>query len=310
MLNKPCTIDMKVCLKSLHLINPTVLTSGVLGVSYSLMKRVEEAGAGAITTKTITKEPREGYWNPVFVDLGYGYVNAIGLRNPGVDVFREEIRRAKKIIRIPIIGSVGGRDLDEFVYVAEEMLEAGCDSLELNLSCPHVSGYGGDIGSDVELTSKIIKEVKSISEKPVSAKLSASHAKKNFIEKYIDAGIDIIAAINTLRAMVVNIDSMTPVLSNIVGGLSGPCIRPIALAVIYDIHREFPDIPLIGVGGVEDWMSAVEMILVGASAVGIGSAIAKKGLSIFKEIVKGLEKYMEEKGFRSVKDLTGYIHRN
>lgn len=310
MLHKPCTIDMEVCLKSIRLMNPTVLASGILGASCSLMKRVEEAGAGAITTKTITKEPREGYWNPVFVDLGCGYVNAIGLRNPGVELFREEIKRVKKIIRIPIIGSVGGRNLDEFLYVAEKMLEAGCDSLELNLSCPHVSGYGGDIGSDMELTSKIIKEVKSISSKPVSAKVSIFHAKKNFIEKYVDAGIDIITAINTLRAMVVNIDSMTPVLSNIVGGLSGPCIRPVALAVIYDIHREFPDIPLIGVGGIEDWMSAVEMMLVGASAVGIGSAIASKGLRIFKEIVEGLEKYLEEKGFKSIKDLTGYIHRS
>ncbi|MEM3644200.1 MAG: dihydroorotate dehydrogenase [Nitrososphaerota archaeon] len=301
--------DLTIFISDLFLRNPTVLASGILGGSYGQLKRVEEAGAGALTTKTITKDPRTGYINPVFVDLGYGYLNAIGLRNPGVEQFSIELSKAKKDIMIPIIASVGGTSIEEFTYVAEKMVESGSDAIELNLSCPHVGGYGLDIGSDVKLTKEIIKEVKSISDKPLLVKISLFHSNKDIIEKFISAGLDGITAINTLKALAIDINSLSPVLSNILGGLSGPCIKPVTLAVIYEIYREFPDIPIIGVGGVEKAEDAIEMILAGASAVGIGSAIVRRDLEVFTEVTRGIERFMLENGFKSIKELIGYIHR-
>jgi len=301
--------DLTVDLAGISLRNPTILASGILGSSYGLMKRVEKAGAGAITTKTITKEPREGYSNPVFVDLGFGYLNAMGLPNPGARDFEVELKKAKAELRIPILASVGGRDELEFQGVAERLLDAGCDGIELNLSCPHVSGYGLEVGSDVRLASRIIEAVKSISSKPVFAKISIFQARPEIIQRYLDSGADGITAINTIRAMAISVDSLTPILSNVVGGLSGPCIRPIALAAIYEIHKEFPGIPLIGVGGVDSWRSGLEFILAGASAIGIGSAIAKKDLKIFGEIIDGITRFLSERGFKSIRELIGYVHK-
>lgn len=307
--HKKIVVDLATSISKLSLRNPTVLASGILGSSYGLLKRVEDAGAGALTTKTITKDLREGYVNPVIVDVGYGYLNAIGLRNPGAEKFSKELSKAKKNIQIPIITSIGGSKFEEFIFVAEKMLEAGCDALELNLSCPHVYGYGLDIGLDTKLTREIIKQLKSISSKPVFAKISLHQSRRNLIEKYIDAGLDGITAINALKGLAINIETLSPILSNVIGGLSGPCIKPVALAVVYEIHREFPDIPIIGVGGIESPEDAIEMILVGASAVGIGSAIVKKDLKVFTEITHGIERFLLENGFKSVKELIGYINR-
>ena len=301
--------SLEVDLAGLRLRNPTILASGILGSSLSLLKRVEEAGAGAAATKTITADPREGYPNPVFVDLGFGYLNAMGLPNPGVEEFSRIIAEARRLLKIPVIASVGGGSGEEFLLVAERVLEAGCDAIELNLSCPHVSGYGLEVGSDPELASRIAGSVKSISSKPVFAKISIHQSELGVVEKVIGSGVDGITAINTIRAMAIDVDSMKPILSNIYGGLSGRCIRPIALAVVYRIHGEFPDIPIIGVGGVEDWKSALEFILAGASAVGIGSEIARKDLKIFSETVQGLEEFLAERGFRSITELRGYAHR-
>jgi dihydroorotate dehydrogenase (NAD+) catalytic subunit len=303
------SIDLSTSLLNLSLRNATILASGILGSSYSLLKRVEDAGAGALTTKTITKNPREGYANPVFVDLGYGYLNAIGLRNPGADNFSKELSKAKKNIQIPIIASIGGSTIEEFIYVAERMVESGADALEINLSCPHVEGYGLDVGSDLKLTQQIIKQLKSVSSKPLFAKISLHQSSIDVLEKYIDAGIDGISAINTVKALAISIKALSPVLSNIFGGLSGPCIKPLALAVVYEIYREFPDIPIIGVGGIQSPEDAVEMILAGAYAVGIGSAIVRKDLEIFMEITRGIGQFMLDNGFKSIRELIGYIHR-
>ena len=301
--------DLEVELARLRLKNPAILASGILGSSYGLMRRVEEAGAGAITTKTITREPREGYLNPVFVDLEFGYLNAMGLPNPGITAFKMELRRAAENIRIPVIVSIGGRDESEFIEVAEQALDAGCNAIELNFSCPHVEGYGLEIGSDIRLACNIIRSIRSISSRPVFAKISVYQARPDIVSRYIGSGADGVTAINTIRAAAISVESMTPILSNIFGGLSGPCIRPIAVAAVYEIRRELPDVPIIGVGGVDGWRAALELILAGANAVGVGSAIARKDLEIFREIIEGLRGFLASRGFKSIKELVGYAQR-
>ena len=189
------------------------------------------------------------------------------------------------------------------------MIEANCDALELNLSCPHVREYGLDIGSDISLSEKIIKNVKSISSKPVFVKISINHSERRVVERLLNSGVDGISAINTVRAIAIDIEAMSPILSNVFGGLSGPCIRPIAVRVVYEIHREFPDVPIIGMGGVQDWRDALEFIMAGATAVGIGSAIAKRDIGIFKEIVEGVRAFLTRNNFNSIRDLIGCAHR-
>lgn len=304
------SLDLSVKLANLNLGNPTVLASGILGVSASLAKRVEIAGAGAYTTKTITRKPRKGYFNPVFVELEHGYLNAIGLSNPGIDYFKEELKSMKKLLKIPVILSIGGSTPEDFEYVAKTGVKVGVDALELNISCPHVKGMGLEISDDIIFLKETIRRVKKAAgEKPVFVKLSPHHRYVELAEAVSSAGADGLVAINTVRGLAIDIYAKTPILSNIRGGYSGPAILPITVRVVYDIYEALGPMPIIGVGGVDSWKAAVELILAGASAVGIGSAIASKNLSIFRDVVDGLKQYMHSEGFKSIEEMIGYAHK-
>lgn len=301
--------SLEVKLAGLRLRNPTVLASGILGTSADLARRVEEAGAGAFTTKTITPEERRGYSNPTFVELDFGFLNAIGLANPGIEAFCGELRRMRELLSIPVILSVGGASAEDFARVAARGVECGAQALELNVSCPHVKGMGAEVGDKPELVAEIVEEIRSRVEVPVFVKLSPHHDYLRVAERALDAGASGFTAINTVRGMVIDVYARMPVLSNKFGGYSGPAIRPIAVKVVYDLYEEFGSVPVIGVGGVDSWQAAVEMILAGARAVGVGSAIARRGLAIFSEIVSGIAEYLEEEGFNSVEEMVGLAHK-
>ena len=300
---------LEVEVAGLRLRNPTVLASGVLGVSASLAKRVEEAGAGAFTTKTVTREPRRGYMNPTFVVLEHGYLNAVGLANPGIEHFCQELREMRESLSIPVILSVGGGSAEELVEVARRGVECGAQAVELNVSCPHVRGMGVELGHRADEVAGAVGEIRRLGV-PVLVKLSVHHDYLRLAEACLDAGASGFTAINTVRGMAINIYARKPVLSNVYGGYSGPAIRPIAVRVVYELYEAFPGVPIIGVGGVDGWEAALELILAGASAVGVGSAIAEKDLAIFEEIVRGLKEYMEREGFSSIKELVGLAHRS
>ncbi|RLF20820.1 MAG: dihydroorotate dehydrogenase [Thermoprotei archaeon] len=303
-------VDLSVELCGLKLKNPLILASGILGTTAGLLKRVEREGAGAVTTKTVTKERRDGYPNPVIVVLEHGLINAMGLPNPGIEHFVDEIRRAKSILTVPLIVSIAGSTPDEFQYIAEAVRNTGADAIELNLSCPHVSKVGMDVGSDPDLVYEIVKEVRRVVDIPILAKLSAMVP--NIVEigrAAIEAGASGLVAINTIRAMAIDVYARRPILSNLFGGLSGPAIRPIAVRCVYELYEELKA-PIIGVGGVLSWRDALEFILAGATAVGIGTAIAIRGLKVFKEIEEGLTRYMIEEGFSKIRELIGLAHEN
>ncbi len=300
---------LEVEVAGLRLRNPTVLASGVLGVSASLAKRVEEAGAGAFTTKTVTREPRRGYMNPTFVVLEHGYLNAVGLANPGIEHFCRELREMRESLSIPVILSVGGGSAEELVEVARRGVECGAQAVELNVSCPHVRGMGVELGHRADEVAGAVGEIRRLGV-PVLVKLSVHHDYIRLAEACLDAGASGFTAINTVRGMAIDIYARKPVLSNVYGGYSGPAIRPIAVRVVYELYEAFPGVPIIGVGGVDGWEAALELILAGASAVGVGSAIAEKDLAIFEEIVRGLKEYMEREGFSSIKELVGLAHRS
>lgn len=279
-----------------------MLASGILGSNPALLKRVERAGAGAVTTKTVLPKPTKGFSNPVVVDLPFAMINAMGLPNSGIDEFERELREARDEISIPIIGSAGGSTPEEVAYVAGRLQDAGVDAVEINASCPHVRGHGVEVGSTPEMMRELVREVRRNVRVPLIVKLSPMVPDiRSLGESAIDAGADALNAVNTFRAMYIDVEAMRPVLSNEFGGLSGPAIRPIAVRCVYEL-ADLCDV--IGTGGVETWRDAAEMILAGAKAVGIGTALRRIGLSVFNEINSGLESYLLRKGL-SLRELVG-----
>jgi len=288
--------------------NPLMLASGVLGVSPSLIKRAASAGAGAVVTKSVGLKAREGFPNPTVHVLGsHGLLNAMGLPNPGVDEFLKEFEG--RAFSVPLICSVYGSSPEEYSEVARRLLKLNPAAIELNLSCPHVREVGSLIGQDPEMVYKVVNSVKSSVNVPVFVKLSPNVTDVlEVAEAAVKAGADALVAINTVKAMAIDVDLMKPVLGNVYGGLSGPAIKPIAIKVVYDLFENFK-VPIVGVGGVCCWRDAVEFLLAGASAVQIGSGILWRGLNVFGEVLKGLRRYMVEHGFKSVGDVVGAGHR-
>ncbi|HID91331.1 TPA: dihydroorotate dehydrogenase, partial [Candidatus Bathyarchaeota archaeon] len=182
------------------------------------------------------------------------------------------------------------------------------DGIELNLSCPHVSGTGVEIGADLDLVSDVVKAVGDVTSVPIFAKISALYPRVPELGAVVErSGADGITAINTLRAMVIDTTVRRPILAGIYGGLSGPAIRPVAVRCVYELY-ESVDIPIIGVGGITGWEDAVEFVLAGATAVQIGTAVGRRGLRVFKDVTEGLRRYLADGGFKSIKDVIGLAH--
>lgn len=281
--------------------NPLMLASGIMDEQGDSMVRAAENGAGGVVTKSIGINEREGYNNPVVVEIETGMINAIGLANPGIDNFKNEIQAVIKK-GIPVIGSIFGTEKD-FPVLAEKMERFGVNGIELNLSCPHVKGVGSEIGQDPALVEEIVSEVKKKVKIPVFAKLTPNTTDIVKIAKSAEKA-DALVLINTVRAIAIDIYAKRPVLSNLVGGYSGPGIKPIGLRAVYDVRKEM-DIPIIGVGGISNWRDAVEYILAGANALQVGTAIYYRGFSVFDEINRGIEAYMNEEGYTSIEDFSG-----
>ncbi len=308
MVRAPNCIDLSVRVSGLFMQNPTMLASGILGMSADTLRMVAESGAGAVVTKSVGLKPSSGYPNPTVIQVECGFLNAVGLPNPGVHKFAEEIK-ALRNLGVPIIVSVFGFSPEEYAKVARIAVESGASAIELNLSCPHVSGTGAEIGQDPKMIKQVVGAVKRSVEKPVFAKLTPNTTNiAEIAEAAISAGADAITAINTVRAMAIDVETHRPILANRIGGLSGPAIKPIALRCVYEIY-EAVNAPIIGCGGITCWRDAVEFMLAGASAVQIGSAIAIEGFSIFKSICTGLAEYLARKGFRSVGEIIGLAHK-
>lgn len=301
------SLMVKLC--GLTLSNPTMLASGALGSSGSLIRRVvQEGGAGAAVTKSLTVSARQGYPTPCVVALRCGLLNAVGLSNPGYIYFLKVDLPEALRSKAPVIVSIAGSSANEYHEIAVSSEEHKAHAVELNLSCPHVVKMGLDLGSDPLTVFEIVREVKSSLKIPVFVKLGASDKLTESARKAEEAGADALVAINTIKAMAIDVYSKRPVLSAKYGGLSGPAVHPIAVRCVYDMY-EAVSIPIVGVGGVEDWASAVEMMLAGASAVQVGSALCTKGIDVFKSICLGVREYLELNGFRSVSDIVGLAHK-
>ncbi|MEM2934709.1 MAG: dihydroorotate dehydrogenase [Methanocellales archaeon] len=298
-------LDLRVEIGSLSLKNPTILAAGILGTTAGSLIRIASLGAGAVVTKSIGSKPREGYPNPVIVQMEFGLLNAMGLPNPSYKEFKEEIKRVKKA-KVTVIASIFGGSVEEFVEVAIGICKAKPSALELNLSCPHAKGYGADIGIDPELVRKITRAVKKEVKVPVWVKLTPNVTDIVEIGRAAErGGADAIVAINTLRGMAIDLESGYPILSNKIGGLSGKALKPVAIRCVYELYENL-NIPIIGVGGISNYRDALEFIMAGAIAVQIGTAVYSD-LTIFHQICSGIKSYLMEKKC-TLEEIRGKAH--
>jgi dihydroorotate dehydrogenase (NAD+) catalytic subunit len=282
---------------------PAMLASGILGISLDVFNRLYRSGAGAVVTKSLSSEPWEGYPNPtIFSVNGGGWMNAVGLSNPGASNFAKMIEPNQDV---PIIVSLVGSIPKEFEMMINEFKNCNVTAFELNLSCPHVAKVGLEVGDDPELVKKIVTTVKNSTNVPVIAKVGLGTTNYlNTVKIAIDSGIDAITAINTVRAMAIDVETQRPILSNKFGGLSGTPIKPIALRCVYEIASKH-DIPIIGCGGISTWEDAIEFFLAGASAIQLGSAIGDNWINVFDDINKGILEYMKKKNYSNIKEMVG-----
>jgi dihydroorotate dehydrogenase (NAD+) catalytic subunit len=287
--------------------NPTILAAGIMGTTGAALVRMAHEGAGAVVTKSIGPQPKDGHSNPSMVKLDHGYLNAMGLPNPSYEAFLPELEKAKYNAEVPVIASIFGGNADEFRKVAEGLIPGKPNAFELNVSCPHAMGYGASVGTDPVIVKSVTSAVSEITDLPVWVKLTPNVTDIVTIGKAAqEGGADAVVAINTVRGMAIDIHSGYPVLGNRFGGLSGETIRPVAVKCIYDLYDNL-DIPIIGVGGVSTWQHAVELIMAGASAVQIGSAVYE-GTNVFSNISEGINRFLKEYGYANIEDITGIAH--
>ncbi len=297
-------LSLAVDLAGLRLRNPVMNAAGVLGISSRLLRRVYEGGAGAVVTKSLGPVPRIGHPNPTLVSVEGGVLNAMGLPNPGAEYFLEAIRELKRD-GVPVVASFFGASIEEFREVAGVLSDAGAEALELNCSCPNVEDEMGMLGADCVNTERVTTAVKEESRPPVFVKLSPNVTDIAEIARAAErGGADAITAVNTLKGMAVDVDLRRPILTNVTGGLSGPALKPVALRCVWEVAGAV-EIPVIGCGGVSDWKDAVEYLLCGASAVEIGTATMEKAFEVYGEVAEGIRCYLEENGFREVREIVG-----
>jgi dihydroorotate dehydrogenase (NAD+) catalytic subunit len=304
------SVKLNVELAGLKLKNPTILASGILGISKKMMLSVAKAGAGAVTTKSITIKPREGHKNPVLIQTtNETFLNAVGYSNPGLEAAKEEFKDLNDF-PVPVIGSLVGSDAEEFAYLTENIKEVGFKAIEIVLSCPHTPGFGLLAGQGTpEATEEITSAVREKTKLPLFVKVSSNIMCLGDVVKAAErAGADGITSINTLGpGMAIDVETTKPILDFKVGGMSGPAIRPIAVRCVYDIY-ESVKIPIIGVGGIITGKDAVEMMMAGATVVGIGTGIYYRELDIFKKVCDETNEFMKSHGYSRLKEIVGVAH--
>jgi len=291
--------------------NPLVMPSGILQ-EVSAHYLAEKNGLGGVTTKSMTVEPREGNPLPRVVKYEHGILNSVGLRNPGIKAGAVEWAKFIRETKIPVICSVFAVSVKDFVYLAMEAEKIKPAMIELNLSCPNtVNELGQPLGMGAESTAAAVKAVRQALKKEtkILAKLSPNVNNIGEVAKAAEAaGADAITAINTVGpGMVIDIKRRKPLLGNLVGGVSGPGIRPIALRCVWDIYKAVK-IPILGMGGVETANDVVEMMLAGATLVGVGSAWYRHGFGVYEKIKADLLKYMKDNQIKNLSELVGGAH--
>lgn len=301
------TINTKVNIAGVEWKNPITTASGTFGSGMEYCDFVDLNKLGALTTKGVSNVPWEGNQTPRIAETASGMLNAIGLQNPGIDVFIERDLPFLQQFDTNIVVNVCGNTEEEYCEVVEKLSEYDVDMLEINISCPNVSKGGIAFGQTCQSVEQITKKVKKYAKQPIIMKLSPNVTDIGEIAKAAQAGgADAISLINTLTGSKIDIHTRKFVLANKTGGLSGPAIKPIAIRMVYQAANAV-DIPIIGMGGIMNYEDAIEFIMAGASAVSVGTAnfINPKAS---EEVVDGIVKYMKEYNINDINDLIGCVN--
>ncbi len=300
-------VDLSVTLAGVTLKNPIVPVSGTFGFGEEYGAYFDLERLGGMCVKGLTLHPRNGNPPPRIAETPMGMLNSVGLQNPGVDAFLEtEWPRLKKLDTV-IIANISGNTPVEYGQMCEKLSGAGVPMIEVNVSCPNVKAGGLAYGTRPELAAEVTREAKAHAGKtPVMVKLSPNVTDITEIAKAVaDAGADALSLINTIRGMRIDPNTRRPILHMNTGGLSGPAVLPVALRMVWEVHNAV-DLPILGMGGVSDAATAVEMLLAGATAVGMGSAIFADPMAPVKTI-EGLESWCQTHGVTAARDLTGGV---
>jgi dihydroorotate dehydrogenase (NAD+) catalytic subunit len=292
----------------LTLKNPVMTASGTFGYGQEYASFVDLNKLGAIIVKGLSLQPNPGNPPPRIVETPCGMLNAIGLENVGLDVFIRQKLPFLNLFNTPVIVNIYGKTIDEYALLAEKMehLEKVA-ALEVNISCPNVKAGGVAFGMDPDLAYAVISAIRKRTGKPLIVKLSPNVTDIVQIARIVaDAGADTISLINTLTGMAVDIHRKKPVLANIIGGLSGPAIKPVALRMVWQVVQSV-SIPVIGIGGIMTASDALEFLIVGAQAIQVGTANFID-THVTMDIVKGIRKYLIEKNIQDISHLIGSIN--
>jgi dihydroorotate dehydrogenase (NAD+) catalytic subunit len=305
--------DLGVSLCGVPLSGPLVLASGIWGSAAATLVRAARAGAGAVTSKSCSLEPRVGHPNPTVLPWDHGLVNAVGLTNPGAAEERlvlEEARIALRPLRTALIASVFGGDASEYAAAVELLAPAQPDLIELNVSCPNVHHeFGQSFAHDPRATAEVTRAVRGVWSGPLLVKLSPNTPELVAVaDAAMTAGADGLTAVNTLGpGMLIDLAARRPVLSNLVGGVSGPAIHPIALRCVFELWAAL-EVPIVGTGGVSSGREALAMIMAGATVVGIGSALEQDGDAVFVRVMDEMRSLMDGLGVETLAELRGAAH--
>jgi len=301
-------VDLSVELAGLALANPVLVASGTFGYGTEYADLTDVSRLGGICTKAVTLEPRTGNPPPRICETPAGMLNAIGLQNPGVEVFLSEKMPALREFGVPIIVNIAGESVADYVSLARQLSDCpDAAALELNLSCPNVKRGGMQFGIDSELTERVVTAVREATELPLIAKLSPNVTDIVSIAKAArDGGANALSLINTLVGMSIDIDRRQPTLANVTGGLSGPAIRPVAVRMVWEVAQAV-DLPIIGMGGITSAADALQFIMAGATAVAVGTANFVKP-DVAGRIIDDLADFCRQADVARMADLIGAAH--
>ncbi len=288
-------LDLSVDLNGLVLKNPITVASGTFGFGREYADYVDLNNIGGISVKGLTLQPRKGNPTPRVVETPMGMINSVGLQNPGVEVFiKEEIPYLRQF-DTKIIANINGGTVEDYCGIAERLSGEDVDSLELNISCPNVKNGGMAFGTDPKMVAQVVSEVRKRAKKHLIVKLSPNVSNIGEIAKIAEAnGADALSLINTLTGMAIDIHTRRPKIANVIGGVSGPAVKPVAIKLVHDVYKAV-DIPIIGMGGIMDWEDGIEFMLAGADAISIGTAnfINPK---VTEEVLEGMTTYFNDNG--------------
>ena len=296
--------DLRVNIAGIPLKNPVLVASGTYAYGREMARLYDLSLLGGIVSKTITRKPRPGNPPPRIAETTGGMLNAIGLANPGLDAFRDEYLPVLRDAGCPLIVNVAGEDVDDYIYLAEAVgKKSGVDAVELNISCPNVS-HGLNFGTSAEGTRDLVRRVKDACGVPVIVKLSPNVTSiADMALAAEEGGAEALSLINTLVGMAVDVKKRAPVLGNVTGGLSGPAVKPVALAAVWRVSQAVK-IPVIGIGGIASATDVVEFLLAGATAVQVGTANFVDPW-IAPKIIDGLKEFCSSEGVERIAELTG-----